>query len=129
MKEETKKIILPLGPETLSSESIKDIVVRSQVVMRVTRLWVSRGVGALFMLGDIKVGNVSKFASCGEFSMAVFDNDQLHEPGQYPDPCIGIVGPQLYVGLRVRNTSVSFATFSAHLEGDMVSLDDSLRFR
>lgn len=95
--------------------------------MRVERLWVPRDVGKYFWLGDIKVGKNSVFASVGEFSMAVFDNDQLHEPGQYPDPCIGIISPYLWVGLRVRNGGPSTAVFSGHLEGTIVSEEEATR--
>jgi hypothetical protein len=114
---ENKKIILPFGSTVVPGHSSICQTVRSQSFMKVERLWVSREVGSCFMLADIKTGNVSQFASAGEFSMAIFDNEQFKEPGSYPDPGIGIIGPPIYVGLWVRNIYTSARLFSGHFEG------------
>jgi hypothetical protein len=118
-KTEPKKILLPFSfGHLVPGNSSAVVTVQPQVFMRVERLWVSREVGSCFYLSDIKVGNMSRFASAGEFSMAVFDNDdQLYEPRKYPDPCIGVVGPGIYVGLYVRNGSACAVYFTGHLEG------------
>lgn len=123
IKHGTMKTIIPFGPYTIGGGCTATIIVQPQTWVRVHRLWVSRETGAAFMLGDIKVGKNSQFASVAEFSMAVFDNDQLHEPGTYPDPCIGVVSPVVYVGFLVRNRLPVSAVFSGHMEGLMVDPD------
>lgn len=120
----SKNFILAFGPYVVGGGCHANIAVQPQIWMRVNRLWVSREVGKAFMLGDIQVGKNSQFANVAEFSMAIFDNDQLHEPGQYPDPCIGVISPAVYVGFRVRNRLPVSAEFSGHIEGEIVNPDE-----